>query len=586
VCNGLPCLAREEAKKARKNRKEKQGKQCFTYTLKVHNPTPEQKNFFQSMEQVRREVYNAGEGILRDDKRNILDWKFGDVPQTLVTTSVESYLNTALMGKEKGEITRGVEIYSKMVPLPKKWTLAQLRAKIRARWDSVPKHVIWSAIRQLCSAYRSNLSKYRKAKSEGRRPKPFRIHFQKAGECCGKVIFENKNALLDFPELKELPSSSSSSSSSASDTLYVTKDGEGLYFKRDFANGGRDIHFTVTFNSKSPKSVRKSKLQLCTSHKVATEILIQGNIVTKRLWFDRKTGSCYVDVVVERDVTKAESEDPNFRLVATDPGIEPACVVASHMNEVLRSTSTTPLKKLRDAIVKLEARIQKRMFIREYRGYPSGNRRSKAQYRRTTRALILTLLKKRRHFRRFRTDFQYRDAQRFVKFGDVFILNALSVTEIAHKSKEEGSKNLGRAGRRKMYMIAPAAFLAKIKHVALRTPGKKILKGGGEKGTSKTCTFCHTWNQDLGMGKTLECRGCHRKIDRDVNAALNNLKELLNELFNSDGTPRVQQQQQQQQQQQGGGGGGGGGGEEEGEGEGEEEEEEEEVEELGRAFAC
>ena len=130
-------------------------------------------------------------------------------------------------------------------------------------------------------------------------------------------------------------------------------------------------------------------------------------------------------------------------------------------------------------------------------------------------------------------------------------------------------------------MIAPAAFLAKIKHVALRTPGKKILKGGGEKGTSKTCTFCYTWNQDL-VGKTLNCKRCHRKIDREVNAALNNLKELLNELFNSDGTPRVQQQQQQQQQQQGGGG------EEEGEEEveeGEGEGEEEDVEELDRAFA-
>jgi len=81
-----------------------------------------------------------------------------------------------------------------------------------------------------------------------------------------------------------------------------------------------------------------------------------------------------------------------------------------------------------------------------------------------------------------------------------------------------------------------------IEHVARRTQGKKVVKGGGERGTSKTCTLCGAWNQALGMKKWFVCSRCGLQIHRDINGAINNLKEVLNLLFELDGSIRQQPQ--------------------------------------------
>lgn len=51
-----------------------------------------------------------------------------------------------------------------------------------------------------------------------------------------------------------------------------------------------------------------------------------------------------------------------------------------------------------------------------------------------------------------------------------------------------------------------------------------------EPGTSKTCCLCGTWNEDLGSGDVLHCRGCRVSIDRDVNGACGNMLAYVTEI--------------------------------------------------------
>jgi transposase len=90
-----------------------------------------------------------------------------------------------------------------------------------------------------------------------------------------------------------------------------------------------------------------------------------------------------------------------------------------------------------------------------------------------------------------------------------------------------------------MLTLSPGYFVEVLKHVARRTPGKKVIFGCGEQWTSRTCTGCGKVNNNLGLSKELECQKCGLCIDRDVNGALNNLKEVLNKLFEANGELKV-----------------------------------------------
>ena len=290
--------------------------------------------------------------------------------------------------------------------------------------------------------------------------------------------------------------------------------------------------------------MRGTSLQLCGRKKYVDEILEDNsnNVVSKRLWWNAKAQTFHVDIIIERDVT---TSDGSKIIASMDPGITPIGVYVTTDGKVLFASSTEPLVRFEKKIGCLVKKIAKRHFLFVNPGHKkmlNDKKRFRKAYRGRTRALKRKLFKMRQRFRRFRRDFLYGEIKRIFDFCDILILNRLRVTDIAHKSKEEGSTHLSRAGRSKMYKVAPSTFHAMIEHVARRTQGKKVVKGGGERGTSKTCTLCGAWNQALGMKKWFVCSRCGLQIHRDINGAINNLKEVLNLLFELDGSIRQQPQ--------------------------------------------
>ena len=293
----------------------------------------------------------------------------------------------------------------------------------------------------------------------------------------------------------------------------------------------------------SSRSKLKLPLKLCGSQKVVDMILEDNakKIVHRRLRYDSNTKSCFVDIIVRVEKTLADEAE---KVISIDPGINPFFKAISTRGEILDCLDRKPVEKHFNRINVLQARIRKRC-------YEKTSGRSRVQYRRTTRTLKRKLVEMRRRFGRFRSDYHYREVKRIFKFGDTLILNALRVKDIAHESKERGNVGLGRGGRRNMYMLAPGYFVEKIKHVARRTSGKKVVKGGGERGTSKTCTMCGNWNADLGGSKDFICpqSGCKCQIDRDVNGAVNNLKETLPKVLKPDGTVKPQNEEEEEEEE-------------------------------------
>ena len=304
---------------------------------------------------------------------------------------------------------------------------------------------------------------------------------------------------------------------------------------------------------------KKKEIKLCGSAKSGDEILAEDgkNIHHKCLRYDTKTKELYVDVIVRRKKTSSEANKDEMVkekeeagaseaeiaelkrtiIAAIDPGINPFFLAVNTRGQVLRSNSDVRIKLLeqKEKIDALQSKIAKRDHGRSSR--EQGNKRTPSQYRKTTRKLQKKLAEMRVHLKRSVKDYHYREARELFKFCDVLVVNKLKVQQILQESKKDGS--LSRHARRNMLTLSPGYFVEVLKHVARRTPGKKVIFGCGEQWTSRTCTGCGKVNNDLGLSKELKCQKCGLCIDRDVNGALNNLKEVLNKLFEANGELKV-----------------------------------------------
>ena len=320
---------------------------------------------------------------------------------------------------------------------------------------------------------------------------------------------------------------------------------------------------------------KKKETKLCGSAKSCNEILADEgkNIFHKRLRYNAKTGEAFVDVVVKREKTSSEANKDNKDAVvekaaekarggstvaAIDLGINPFFVAVNTGGEILHSDKAWRIKllELRKKIDALQSKIAKRDHTTSLE---NGSKRTPTQYRKTTRKLQKKLAKMRERLKRVRKDYHYCEAKRIFKFCDTIVVNNLKVQQIAHESKKDGS--LSKHARKNMLTLSPGYFVEVIKHVARRTPGKKVIFGCGEQWTSRTCTRCGKVNNELSLSKSFDCRECKFRIDRDVNGALNNLKEVLHKLFKPNGEfkdiplreskkPRRRKYQRKEQQQQ------------------------------------
>jgi len=106
------------------------------------------------------------------------------------------------------------------------------------------------------------------------------------------------------------------------------------------------------------------------------------------------------------------------------------------------------------------------------------------------------LKKARISLRRYRRKFFFMLAKKGYEKNDVLVHNKLNSKRLYAESKGTYD-GFGRKARSNASILAQAEFAEVLKHVARRTPGKKYITGGGEKGTSKTCCYCYMFNPKL-----------------------------------------------------------------------------------------
>ena len=213
-------------------------------------------------------------------------------------------------------------------------------------------------------------------------------------------------------------------------------------------------------------------------------------------------------------------------VVALDPGCSPFqqwySPTSGEYGELL-SGARENLKQKCQSIDKLRQRIDRRKkhpeicATEKHKCYTKRKRRRKRQ--RTGRDLRKKL---RRECKRLSGNMHaaHYDAANFLlKRHDIVIAPVLNTCRLTERGKRNffGSK-LARA----LYTWSHRLFRQRLAFAAVRYPGRHVYECC-EPGTSKTCTNCGAWKQDLRLGdKVYRCSHCGIHVDRQVAGARNN----------------------------------------------------------------
>ena len=101
--------------------------------------------------------------------------------------------------------------------------------------------------------------------------------------------------------------------------------------------------------------------------------------------------------------------------------------------------------------------------------------------------------------------------------------------------------------------LAQGYFAEIVKQVIRRTPGKKYITGGGERGSSKTCLYCAKWKPNLNVAsKTYKCKNpkCLKKYPRDPGSCTWHMGEAAQIQYEREKAQEQAQQAQQDEQEQ------------------------------------
>jgi transposase len=243
--------------------------------------------------------------------------------------------------------------------------------------------------------------------------------------------------------------------------------------------------------------------------------------------WDQRLGAFYFIWVEELPV--APDPDPLFsnkRIVALDPGSAPFQQWYSPTSGEFGVLLSDAREGLRDRCLKID-KLRRRLDIRKKHPADCGTkkgkhypkRKKKRKRQRTARYLRKKL---RRECKRLSGNMQaaHYDAANFLlENHDIVISPILNTGRLMERSKRGfiGSK-LARA----LYTWSHRLFRQRLAFAAARYPGRHVYECC-EPGTSKTCTNCGAWKQDLRLGdKVYHCSRCGIYVDRQLAGARNN----------------------------------------------------------------
>ena len=153
------------------------------------------------------------------------------------------------------------------------------------------------------------------------------------------------------------------------------------------------------------------------------------------------------------------------------------------------------------------------------------NPRTRKQWCRSKRKLKKRLEKARVSFLEYQKIFHYKDINAKLAKGDKYVHNKLKPKRIFVEAKQTYD-GPGRRARTNASILAYGKYTERLKWKIRTTEGKSYIKGGGERGTTKTCLFCAKWNPKLKLSeKDFTCRACGAKYPRDAGSAMHNTME-------------------------------------------------------------
>ena len=213
------------------------------------------------------------------------------------------------------------------------------------------------------------------------------------------------------------------------------------------------------------------------------------------------------------------------RIVALDPGSAPFqqwySPTSGEFGELL-SSAREGLKQRCQRIDKLRHRLYHRKKhprdTKRHKRFPKRTQRRKRQ--RTGRDLRKKLRRECKRLSGSMHAAHYDAANFLLQHHDIIIAPVLNTCRLTQKGKKDRIFNSKLA--RALYTWSHRLFRQRLAFAAARYPGRHVYECC-EPGTSKTCTNCGAWKQDLRLGdKIYRCPRCKISVDRQLAGARNN----------------------------------------------------------------
>jgi len=257
---------------------------------------------------------------------------------------------------------------------------------------------------------------------------------------------------------------------------------------------------------------------------VSTGVNLQA---AAKIQWDKQADAFYFIWVHDQPVPP--DPDPTFqtkRVVALDPGSAPFQQWYSPTSGEYGELLSGARDGLKDKCLKID-KLRQRIFRRKkhpeicqtkrFKDYSKKKQTNKRQ--RTTRDLWRKLRRECKRLSRNVAAAHYDAANFLLEQHDIVIAPILQTGRLTERGKRGvfGSK-LAKA----LYTWGHRLFRQRLAYAAARYPGRYVYECC-EPGTSKTCTNCGAWKQNLRLGdKVYNCSQCGLRVDRQLTGARNN----------------------------------------------------------------
>jgi transposase len=252
---------------------------------------------------------------------------------------------------------------------------------------------------------------------------------------------------------------------------------------------------------------------------VVEKLLKVGNRLPEEcaiLW-DKRTDDWHFKFVY--DLPVLPDPDPGFetkRVVATDPGVRNFMTFYCPRSGSFGRLFERGRGQITERCLELDARASALALKANEIAAATTAGEDKRELHRELRTLRRRNARERKRLRGFVEAGHYAAAGFLLRHHEVVVCPKLETKAIAE------SGTIGSNAVRAMLTFSHYKFQQRLQSAAFRFPGRVVVDDGGEPGTSRTCTHCGRWKQDLGAAEVFHCPACGVKVDRDLAGARNN----------------------------------------------------------------